>query len=208
MGKIDSILEELNSCNDKCESIVNNRVNGIIPRWIGGEIENPALMVVGLNPGKCDTTERFLYKEFVQNDANLIVRFTNHCLLDPGGQKNNYLNKLTELFKDIFGKNNFMKKIYISNVAKCESQINGVVSPETKKHCYEKFLKEEIELLKPKVILALGKEVYQFLKDAGYQNVVKCPHPAPVNVSSQEFWTKSSEERESLIKSIKDKLSI
>lgn len=207
MGKIDSILENLNSCNDRCESIVIDRAKGIIPRWIGGELENPDLMVIGLNPGKCDTTERFLYKEFLQNDTKLIIKFTNHCMCDPGSQKNNYLNKLIDLLKEIFG-NDFIRKIYITNVVKCESEVNGVVVPETKKHCSEKFLKEEIEALKPKLILALGKEVYLSLRSSGYENVIQCPHPSPLNVSSQKFWTKLSKERESLTQEVRHRLSM
>lgn len=47
-----NVLEELHSCNDQYKSIVNDRKIGIAPRWIGGNLEKPDLMVVGLNPGK------------------------------------------------------------------------------------------------------------------------------------------------------------
>jgi uracil-DNA glycosylase len=207
MEKIDPILKKLNSCNERCKSIVIDREKGVIPRWIGGNTDNPDLMIVGLNPGKCDTTERFLYKEFLQKDSRLIVKFTDHCLKDPGSQKDNYLNKLMNLLKEIFG-GDFLKKVYITNVAKCESEVNGVVAPETKQHCYKEFLKEEIETLKPKLILALGKEVHLFLRNSGYENVIKCLHPSPLNVSSKKFWTVSSVERKALIQEIRTRLSI
>ena len=203
ISNFDLVLERLHCCNDKCKSIVNDRDIGIIPRWIGGELKSPDLVVVGLNPGRCDTTERFLYKEYIKNDAKLIVRFTNHCLLDPGYQKNNFLYKLVELFKDIFGEDAFMKKIYITNLVKCESVINGVVDIETQEHCYEKFLQKEIELLQPKIILTLGNCVSEFFERHGVHNTVKCPHPS-ARGRYAKFWNKESKERQRLVRTIKE----
>ena len=202
------ILEKLNRCNDKCRSVTLGRDKGVIPRWIGGNLKNPDLMVVGLNPGKCDTTERFLYKEFMNGDASLIHRFTNHCLLDPGSSKSNYLVRLTGFLKEVFSENDFLEKVYITNLVKCESDINGVVDSETQAHCFEKFLREEIALLKPKAILALGKEVYRLLQDRGVKNVVICPHPSPANARASNFWVTGSSERSAVIKTVKEMLTV
>lgn len=202
---MDRILENLHRCNDKCTSIVINRAKGIIPHVIGGQLRDPDLVIIGLNPGKCDTTERFLYKEYSKNDPKLIVKLTNHFLMDR--DSNTYGGRLGELLSDIFGEG-FLEKAYLTNLVKCESEVNGIVDPKTIEHCYGKFLKEEINLLKPKLILALGKStmVYDFLREQGYNNVVQCVHPS-TRGKQLKFWDKGSPERKELIKQVKTTLS-
>jgi len=207
MSKINSVIDGLYTCNDKCKSIVNDRDAGIIPRWVGGELENPDLMVVGYNPGKCGTIERFLYKEFAKNDPELIIRFTNHCMQDQGNQRNSFITRLTRLFNEVFGEGKFLPKVCITNLVKCEGVVNGILDPGTKEHCYKKFLQKEVELLKPKVILAFGLEVFKFLASHGVSNVLKAPHPSTANVSGAKFWEdQDSEERQQIVQEIIQKV--
>ena len=80
-----------------------------------------------------------------------------------------------------------LSNVYMTNLVKCglnnkEGKFKGLSSykEETISNCYSNFLEKEIELLKPKVIFAVGAAVEDwvkwFVKDSYY--VQQLPHPA------------------------------
>ncbi|MDB5752931.1 MAG: uracil-DNA glycosylase [Ramlibacter sp.] len=53
-------------------------------------------------------------------------------------------------------------RVYLANVIKCRPGGNGAAGPEEVAHC-EAFLRRQVELLKPRVILAMGRLAMQTL---------------------------------------------
>ncbi|RMG40628.1 MAG: hypothetical protein D6732_03140 [Methanobacteriota archaeon] len=96
-----------------------------------------------------------------------------------GGEYGGFVLSAIQTFK--------LANVYMTNLVKCglnndEGKFKGLGSfrDETIKNCYKEFLKEEIEILKPKVIFAFGSAVEDwvkwFVKDTYY--VQQLPHPA------------------------------
>lgn len=80
-----------------------------------------------------------------------------------------------------------LSNVYMTNLVKCglnnpEGKFKGLshYNEETIKECFSKFLSKELDILKPKVIFAVGSAVEDwlswFLKDKYY--VQQLPHPA------------------------------
>ena len=80
-----------------------------------------------------------------------------------------------------------LTNVYITNLVKCglnnaEGEFKGLsdFKTETIENCFSNFLKEEISILKPKVIFAVGaaveEKVKYFVEDTYY--VQQLPHPA------------------------------
>lgn len=58
------------------------------------------------------------------------------------------------------------EEVVISNTCKCRPYKNQPLSFEQYKFCGDRFLKREIEVIKPKVIVTLGKEAIEYLNEA------------------------------------------
>ena len=85
-----------------------------------------------------------------------------------------------------------LENAYITNFVKCGKQKNGEFQrlynydPEVKNNCFEKFLIEEIKIIKPKVIFALGKAGFNLLNEKEEEInkaidnkplIIRLPHP-------------------------------
>lgn len=68
-----------------------------------------------------------------------------------------------------------LKDSYITNIQKCSTETNTVNTHEID-ICFP-FLQEEIELVKPKIIISLGNKVHEYLTSYGI-NTAKIPHPS------------------------------
>ena len=80
-----------------------------------------------------------------------------------------------------------LANVYITNLVKCglnncQGKFKGLsdFKDETIENCFSNFLKEEISILKPKVIFAMGNTVERWIKHfvRGSYYVQQLPHPA------------------------------
>jgi len=68
--------------------------------------------------------------------------------------------------------------VAFTNLFKCSTKCEREKIKDTSfENCYEKYFKEEIKLIKPKTIIALGKEVKKFL-DSKQLKVIYIKHPS------------------------------
>ena len=100
---------------------------------------NAKVMIVAQNPGKEEVKKKL-------------------PLIGPSGKNLNYLLTLAGLERE---------EVYITNTVKCFTPGNRAPLPAEIKAC-KNFLKKEIEIIKPEIVLALGNyAVKYFLKKVG-----------------------------------------
>jgi len=80
-------------------------------------------------------------------------------------------------FAVLLTKLNIYHYCYITNLVKCSTQDNKV-NDYYSNICFEEHLKKEIEIIKPKFIIALGNQVYNYLNQKLDCNVYKIKHPS------------------------------
>ena len=70
--------------------------------------------------------------------------------------------------------------VAFTNLFKCSTKKEQErIKDDSFENCYEKYFKDEIKLINPQVILALGKEVDHFLKSKNLDvNVIYIKHPS------------------------------
>jgi uracil-DNA glycosylase len=105
--------------------------------WSGGSA-HPKYFFVGLNPSK----NRF---------KNLEYAFGGEDFEEGTGAE------FVKMLKDL----DVLRDSYVTNLVKCSTTTN-TVSTSYMERCF-KILQEEIDMIDPKVIIALGSEVYHFL---------------------------------------------
>lgn len=114
-------------------------------------------MIVGMNPS---------YRRFPKSSGNAFGSGENVSKYDKVGTK--FSNLLNE-----FG---ILDCCYITNAVKCSTTDNKITN-KILKNCFENF-KLELEYCKPKLIIALGNQVYDFLRMQEIENLEKLRHPS------------------------------
>ena len=97
-------------------------------------------------------------------------------LRHPFGGGHNFKKDKNAKFLEIFKGFNVFDKCYITNIVKCSTADNDV-KMETIKACSE-HIDREIDYCKPKVIIAAGSQVYNFLLRLNLKNIEKIYHPS------------------------------
>jgi len=193
-GDMSDFYASVVSCpnsNEICPGIVKDVKRGCPPRgfYTQGAPGDISIMIVGKNPGHVLDNERVLYlgqtpKGIVKIQSDFIGSIFKSTYQGNSGdnrslrfQKN--LLRYLSFFLDIPAKDVF-KKCALTNMVKCstvgeQDRLNN----RTLSQCFQKHLIREIEFFKPKVILALGREVEKFLKSQGVeQPVIYIKHPS------------------------------
>lgn len=185
--------EVVNCKNSKemCPGIIKDVKKGCPPRgfYTQGVPGDIAIMVVGKNPGHVLDNERSMYigessEGIVRKQFNLIGSIFESTYKGASGdsrslrfQKN--LLRYLAYFLDI-QKENVFKKCALTNLVKCSTVgEQDKLSRAAISQCYQKYLRKEIDYLKPRVILALGREVEQSLLKMGVDHpVIYIKHPS------------------------------
>ena len=127
--------------------------NGKLIPEVKSEVE---FMFVGMNPSQ----------KRIQNNI-----YPFEVLVDKESQKN-------KVFKDALNELDITQKSYITNAVKCSTE-NNKIDDNDLKACLH-ILKSEINQFKPKVIVAMSQQVYDFLVPRVNKKIqlVKIYHPA------------------------------
>lgn len=173
--KIGRYLQLRKLCSNcrKCSiSIGDNRVSD--PHVFGCGNGNARVMVVGQNPGYTETVQK---KPFVG---------------DAGKNFDSFLTTLLGISRQY---------VYITNTVKCYTPGNRPPTDEEIEACRD-FLREEIAIIQPKIILVLGNyALHYFTKHGGISgchgkiersqefNVDVFPmyHPSPLNMNKEHL---------------------
>lgn len=192
-----------NTCQE-CPGITNNYKEGILPRGFFTKC-NPNevdILIVGKNPGHILTQHE--EAKIYQNSDNRVLavsKFTESLFLgsNPTTFHKN-IDRYIRLFLNLSKNDSIFERVALTNLVKCQFEGNEQdrLKMKTIKQCYDKFLKEEIELLNPKIIIALGREVESFLKNQNIKiEIIYILHPS--------YYYSQNEEQEKLM-SIKDRI--
>ena len=194
------------NCKINCNNILKDNPNGLPPRGFYFKNIPIKILIIGKNPGHPLNNETNVFKN--KTGADLFFTYRTY-------QDNLYSNILTNKDKSTtFHKNLFryisflldipndIKEIYKyaahTNLLKC-STINERQKLRNCKEavdtCFNTYLLSEIDYLQPKVLLALGKEVYNYLNK--YKKELKIPI---IYIRHLSYYYKKNEEKEILLK--------
>lgn len=130
---IEDILTEWWERLQTCQSCPIRKEQNKGPTAYTGTVASP-LMIVGEGPGG------------VEDEYGV-------PLVGPSGQL---------LDKALWSVGITRDRVYVTNIVKCRPKGNRTPTPEEGRFCAELHLAEEIRLVRPKVIVALGKVAFQF----------------------------------------------
>jgi len=208
-----SIFDNLNNlyincmnCKISCKNILKDTHNGIPPRGFYYKNIPIKILIIGKNPGHPLNNETYEFKN--KTGADLFLSYRKY---QDNLYSNIFLNKekSTTFHKNLFKYISFfldipndIKEIYKyaahTNLLKC-STINEQQllrgCKEAVDACFNKYLLSEIEYLQPKILLALGKEVYNYLNK--YKKKLNIPI---IYIRHPSYYYKEDEEKEILIK--------
>jgi len=142
------IESEVLNCS-KCERLRSVTPNQM-PHIFYGNIDDIKLVIVGRNPG-------------LENDTSKISK---ENFMDYYREK--WLEcKIGKYLREKLGDEVILKKMFFTNICKCSSPDNSALLEEEKTNCLE-FLKRQINLIKPKIIIALGSDAKKAVSSIGY----------------------------------------
>lgn len=170
---LDQLGYELVKCSDGCWGIEHDRKNGILPRCLFLEIQDPkerGCLAVGLNPGKSNDAERDYYKK----NGNSYCSFKNYWNQEL--YKIDYHSKVRKLIQCV-GLNG---PIIWTELAKCErSKETSQLPIDTLRHCTSRFLLRELKQVPSNwPIIGIGKQAFDALcYIAPERTIIGIPHP-------------------------------
>ncbi len=149
-----------------------NIKTGFPPRGFYFEKGKVDILVVGKNPGHLleNSDEHKLYSNKKSHELfDTWIKFRKDYFKDHKSNKarsSRFHKNLYKYLNHFIGKNkNIFDHIAETNLVKCSNKKReqDVLNSKTINECYDKYLLNEINLFKPKVILALGREVEKHL---------------------------------------------
>jgi len=106
------------------------------------------------------------------NPSRIRYKGSGEYVFDDKIENDNSMGKFIKLLKEL----EMYDNLYMTNLVKC-STTNNVVDQSYMETCFENNLKLEIGIIKPKIIVAMGNDVYNFLKDK-IKKIQKITHPS------------------------------
>jgi hypothetical protein len=194
----------------QCHGILKDFNKGIPPRGFFYKSFPVKILVVSKNPGHPLKGEIQKYRG--KRGSDLYKAYRDH-------QEDLYYN--LDKTKDrslIFHKNLFQYLSYFldvenhvdvlyqqiahTNLVKCSTKgERDKLNTKTMEECYEKFFRTELNLLKPKVLLALGREVEKFLTKK------KSEHGLPIIYIKHSSYHYSKQDKERILSGIKKEIA-
>ena len=173
---------------------LESRASGSLPRGFFTEAAREVqILVVGKNPGHILAAESALYRDlsaekFVDAHMSFSREVFGKNLSISGSDKKSitFHSNLIFYLSTILGANpeDVFKSVAYTNLVKCSTKDEQAkIKRETMSECFGKHLVHEIHYFRPKVLLALGREVEAFLnfsksKQLHALDVVYVKHPS------------------------------
>lgn len=184
-----------NNTEKDCPAIWKDNTEGIVPRGFYFGSPKIKFLVVIKNPGHPmtrDENRRYIGKkgkELLDSYRKFQREYYFKIMKDENARE--FKARSNVFHKNLFrylGKILDVPKVEIynhvahTNLVKCNTKDEHAKIPkETIRKCFDKFFREELQLFKPKVILACGNEVFKFLEkftdEYGF-HLEKLKHPS------------------------------
>jgi len=172
--------------SDECPYALKNLDTGDIPRGFSSHPRiHPDILVVRKNPGHADKTEKDYYRgKQAEELFNELLRYRAdlrsgkvHSSKGASRFRTNELryllfilgyHKKLKPFKkfqiQVEEEKHIRRRVVFTNLFKCSTRDEQAKIPgQAFSVCYERYFRDELHILRPKLILAAGKEVYGFL---------------------------------------------
>lgn len=171
---------------EQCPGIWKDIADGLTPRGFHYEVAPVDVLAVAKNPGHPGDEECLRYRgktgmDLLQEYRRFQETSIGEAQEGQGGTfKRNLFEYLSALLEVAIPE--IYQHAAYTNLVKCSShRETGSLEVRTKETCYEAYLKHEIELFAPKVLLALGREVENFLHDHEWEwgiPIIYIRHPS------------------------------
>jgi len=200
-------LYELREYAFHCPGIWKNIPAGIPPRGFFFKVAPVKLLVVAKNPGHPLKGEVDLYRGRIGSDLFFAYRrFQKKVYPDPGKIRefstrfHKTLFRYISYFLDIPHTDIYLHAAH-TNLVKCSTRDEQArLKPKTMMECYTQYFRTELELLRPKVLLALGREVERFLIER------QTDHNLPVVYIKHPSYRYRREEEKQILSDIKQQI--
>lgn len=173
INKLHALYYECVNCPNtekECPGIWRDTAKGVFPDGFYFETIPVDVLVVGKNTGHPDERELEIFPGLTGDALYEALRkkqaedFQNGGLAASAHMFSRKLSRYLCKILDVENKDLF-SRIAFTNLVKCRTskESGNTLHKKTMEKCFDKYLKKEIDLLKPKVILALGREPEEFL---------------------------------------------
>lgn len=207
--EIESFYKSVMTCDnslENCPCIVKNKA--CPPR--GFYYNEPSdILVVGINPGKMiheverEKFENAIPEDIVKIQTEVVKQYFEEKLEKQSGFHYYLLKAMEIVFNKTFHQYNF------TNIVKCQttirwSKLDRVAKLKLLENCFNKHFINELNILKPKLIIVYGKGIFDFLNSNIPIKVINLPRIGQnKGKSSVEQWKKKCMKLESYLKNMK-----
>ncbi len=171
--ELHALYQECVNCPNttkECPGIWRDSAKGIIPDGFYFATIPVDVLVVAKNTGHPDQRELDLFAGLTGETLYKTLRAKQEADFQKGGLSGSsqlFSRKLAKYLHHILDveEKDFFSRIAFTNLVKCRTKKESGVTlyKSTIETCFHKYLVKEVSLLKPKVILALGRDAELFL---------------------------------------------
>jgi len=192
------------NCTKNCNNIYKDILNGIPPRGFYFKIIPIKILIIGKNPGHPLRNQKDVFKD--KTGENLYITYRTYLEnlysnilfnTDKSTTFHKNLFRYISFFLDISNNiNEIYKYVAHTNLLKCSTRDEQLPLNKCKEAvdtCFNTYLINEIDNMQPKILLALGREVYKYLNKKDLKiPIIYIKHPS--------YYYKKNEEKEILLK--------
>ncbi len=210
--QIIDFYEKVVSCQKTptdCPRTKNSIESDYPPRGFmsGGNPGDIDIMIVGKNPGHIMKDEEGAYsnkspREIVEE----IFRNPTWEIPDKVSRDTTFHKNLIEYLTTFLNirESEIFKRCVYTNLVKCSTETEKEkLKAKTKDQCFNSYLHDEIILWKPKVLLALGREVEYFLN----KKSIKEKHGKPIIYIKHPSYYYKTEQKDQILEEIKTEIN-
>ena len=188
------LFDEVVTCPFRCDGIVNNPQQGIIPRsfFCATVPSKVSLLIVGRNPAHAKEWEYQLYaktppSDLVSKHLSVVADLFSEKQSVQSTFHTNLIRRVAAILDVPPTPDEVFQHSALTALTKCQSlgKRTDATPSSTIAICAERFLLREIELYRPHFLLALGNEVFFFLKSPKF----KAKHGLPVGNLWHPSWS-------------------
>lgn len=213
-AQVIEFYEKVVSCpntSNECPNIINCIAKDYPPRGFmsGGTPGDIDIMIVGKNPGHIVENERGAYA--TRSPREIVERVFRSPTWNISSKEETDTRSYTfhrnliryiRYFLDISEAEVFKRCVY-TNLVKCSTRDERErLKAKTIAECFKNHFRHEVVLWQPKVLLALGREVYNFLNKAQ----VKAEHSKPVIYVKHPSYYYRREKERGILENIKTEI--